>query len=72
MIVAEKSFTNRFTGGNGSTIDDCMLRDADRESWKELFNLDDNTFSQCEASYDRTMAIVGPGLEDVNAWLAGN
>ena len=48
------------------------LLDADRESWKELFNLDDNTFSQCEASYDRTMAIVGPGLEDVNAWLAGN
>ena len=48
------------------------LLDADRESWKELFNLDDNLYSQCEASYDRTMAIVGPGLEDVNAWLAGN
>lgn len=46
------------------------LLDADRESWKELFNLDDNTFSQCEASFDRTMAIVGPGLEDVNEWLA--
>ena len=48
------------------------LYGADRESWKELFNLDDSTFSQCEASYDRTMAIVGPGMEDVNAWLAGN
>jgi len=46
------------------------LVDADRESWKELFNLDDKTFGQCEASYDRTMDIVGPGLEDVNAWLA--
>ena len=48
------------------------LVDADRESWKELFNLDDKTFGQCEASYDRTMDIVGPGLENVNAWLAGN
>ena len=46
------------------------LADADRESWKEAFNLDDATFSLCEASYDRTMAIVGPGLEQVNAWLA--
>ena len=46
------------------------LRDADRESWKEAFNLDDSTFSLCEASYDRTMAILGPGLEQVNAWLA--
>ena len=46
------------------------LVDADRESWRELFNLDDSLFSQCEASYDRTMAIVGPGLEDVDAWLA--
>ena len=48
------------------------LLDADREQWKELFNLDDKTVSQCEASFDRTMAIVGPGMEDVNAWLAGN
>ena len=46
------------------------LADADRESWKEAFNLDDATFSLCEASYDRTMAIVGPGLQQVNAWLA--
>ena len=46
------------------------LADADRESWKEAFNLDDATFSLCEASYDRTMAILGPGLEQVNAWLA--
>jgi len=47
------------------------LCDGDREQWQELFNLDDNTFSLCEASYDRTMAIVGPGLEQVNAWLSG-
>ena len=46
------------------------LADADRDQWKEMFNLDDATFSQCEASYDRTMAIVGPGLEQVNAWIA--
>ena len=46
------------------------LVDADRQSWKEMFDLDDATFDQCVASYDRTMDIVGPGLEQVNAWLA--
>ena len=46
------------------------LVDAEREQWRELFNLDDSIFGQCEASYDRTMAIVGPGLEQVNEWLA--
>ena len=46
------------------------LEDADRDQWKEMFNLDDATFDQCVASYDRTMALVGPGLEQVNTWLA--
>ena len=47
------------------------LYDADRDLWMEKFNLDEATFDQCAASYDRTMAIVGPGLEQVNAWIAG-
>ena len=46
------------------------LVDTEREQWREQFNLDDSIFGQCEASYDRTMAIVGPGLEQVNEWLA--
>ena len=47
------------------------LYDADRDLWMEKFNMDEATFDQCVASYDRTMAIVGPGLERVNAWIAG-
>ena len=34
------------------------LVDGERDQWKEMFNLDDSTFSLCEASYDRTWPHV--------------
>ena len=46
------------------------LEDARREEWKESFNLTDALLKNCEDSYDRTMAIVGPGMERVQSWLA--
>lgn len=39
------------------------LDDTTRDQWKEKYGIDDTTFGYCEASYDRTMALVGPGLE---------
>ena len=40
-----------------------------RDQWKELYNLDDALMKNCEDSYDRTMALVGQGIEEANAWL---
>ena len=46
--------------------------DKDITDWKSAFNLTDSTLAGCEASYDRTMAIVGTGMEAVDAYLAAN
>lgn len=44
--------------------------DTQIEDWKTQFDLTDDTLAQAQASYDRTMAIVGEGLTTVNAYLA--
>ena len=46
------------------------LADSTRESWRETFNLNDNTMGFAERSYKRTMGIVGEGLEVCQAYLA--
>ena len=46
--------------------------DNDITDWKSAFNLTDSTLAGCEASYDRTMAIVGAGMEAVDAYLTAN
>ena len=46
------------------------LEDAKRDEWKEAFNLTDSLYQNCVDSYDRTMNIVGPGMERVQSWLA--
>ena len=33
-------------------------------------NLSDQTLTECKNSYDRTMSIVGAGLEEANAYYA--
>ena len=37
--------------------------------WKTQFGLTDKTLAQAQASYERTMAIVGSGMTQVNTWL---
>ena len=46
--------------------------DKDITDWKTAFNLTDSTLAGGEASYDRTMAIVGAGMEAVDAYLTAN
>ena len=46
------------------------LEDAKRDEWKEAFNLTDSLYQNCVDSYDRTMNIVGSGMERVQSWLA--
>ena len=45
------------------------LEDAKRDTWKERFNLTDSLFQNCVDSYQRTMDIVGSGMEQVQTWL---
>ena len=46
------------------------LADSTREQWRETFHLNDNTMGFAERSYDRTMGIVGEGLEACQTYLA--
>ena len=40
------------------------------EQWQETYELTDHQFSSCQKSYDRTMGIVGEGLEACQNYLA--
>ncbi len=46
------------------------LDKAQEEQWKDLFQLTDNNLNSCKKSYDRTMGIIGQGLQDCQNWLA--
>ena len=46
-----------------------LLKDEEGK-WQESFALTDHQFSSCQKSYDRTMGIVGEGLEACQNWLA--
>ena len=39
------------------------------DAWQEDFQLEADTVDACLASYDRTMALVGPGLEKAQEWF---
>jgi len=45
------------------------LQDSTREQWQESYNLTDANRSAAEKSYDRTMGIVGEGLEQCRTYL---
>ena len=50
-----------------------LTMDADdRDNWQASMNLTDEILQNCINSYDRTMAIVGEGLEEANAYYAQN
>lgn len=40
------------------------------EDWQATMGLSDQTLTECKNSYDRTMGIVGAGLEEANAYYA--
>ena len=42
------------------------------EDWKTSFDLTDSTLKQAEASYERTIALVGAGMEEANAYYAAH
>lgn len=64
------TWVNMHTTGGVKEYNILPLADSTRESWRETFNLNDNTMGFAERSYKRTMGIVGEGLEICQAYLA--
>lgn len=48
------------------------LHEDQRDQWQELFELDDNTLRNVQKSHERTMGLVGEGLEKCRTYLAQN
>lgn len=45
------------------------LQKDQEDQWKDLFKLTDHNLTSCQKSYDRTMGIVGEGLEACQDYL---
>lgn len=55
---------------NGAKEYNILPLDKSREEeWKDMFNLTDALFASAQKSYDRTMGIVGEGLEACQTYL---
>lgn len=55
---------------NGKTEYNILPLDFDRYSeWQSLYNLTDALYASAGNAYDRTMAIVGSGLEECQTYL---
>ena len=49
-----------------------MPLDDQIEDWQTQFGVDDDVLKKLQDSYDRTMAIVGEGIEEAQAYYAAN
>ena len=54
---------------SGKTVYEIIPLDKSVEDWKTAFTLTDRELAGAQASYDRTMSIVGEGLESVRLYL---
>ena len=63
------TWVNMHTTGGVKEYNILPLANSTRESWRETFHLNDNTMGFAEKSYDRTMGIVGEGLEACQSYL---
>lgn len=48
---------------------DILTLDDEIADWKSHLGVSDQILAECRDSYERTMDIVGEGLEEANAWL---
>ena len=59
---------HRDNGGNEYNI--LPLDPEEKDQWQETFQLNDEGLRKANASYDRTMKIVGEGLQQIQDFLA--
>ena len=64
------TWVNRYVEDDVSKYKILTMDRTDKDNWQEKMSLTDELLSACQASYDRTMAIVGEGLEAANTYYA--
>lgn len=62
------TWVNRYVENDVSKYKILAMDRADKDNWQEKMGLSDALLAECQASYDRTMAIVGEGLEIANRY----
>lgn len=60
------------SGSSGNYQYDVLPLDMESQDWKAQFSLSDSKLQKARDSYNRTMAIVGDGLAEIQAYLAQN
>lgn len=66
------TWVNRYEEGGKSRFCILTLEDSKRDSWQSDMGLSSEILKECVDSYDRTMAIVGQGMEAANNYFAKN
>ena len=70
-VGAIPTWVNMHRNEDGKTEYNILPLDMERmEQWPQMFQLDERAFSAVKDSYERTMSIVGSGLERTQAYLA--
>ena len=59
-----------YSSATAKNVYDILPLDKEVTDWKTAYALTDTTLASAEASYERTMKIVGSGLEKVKEYLA--
>ena len=68
VISADCIPTWTYMEGNQEAYTILPLDYSRLDSWQEVFQVDDDTYASCVDSYERTMALVGSGLEKAQAY----
>ncbi len=58
-----------YSNSAGKLVYEILPLDKSLSDWKTAFDLSDAGLADCNASYDRTMGIVGEGLEEIQTYL---
>ena len=66
------TWVNRYPEGGKDRFQILTMDTDDPDRWSQIMNLTDELLTQCKKSYDRTMKIVGAGLETANTFFAEN
>ena len=65
------TWVNMHNNQRGKTEYTILPLDAEvKDQWQSLFDLDASTVKKAEESWERTMEILGTGLEEVKAYLS--
>ncbi len=64
------TWVRMYDNENGKTVYAILPLDAARrDQWEHMYGISGNTLTAAGNSYDRTMAIVGPGVEQCQSYL---